>query len=51
MHALEDVALFDPKKFYGSWQTQANDKWEERKDNAFYQFLHRYEVLEIKWVP
>jgi hypothetical protein len=27
--ALEDVALFDPNIFYGLWQIQGNDRWEE----------------------
>jgi hypothetical protein len=51
VHALKDVALFDPNLFYDLWQTQAIDRWEERKDNAFYQFLHHCEVLDIQWVP
>ncbi len=51
VRALEVVALFDSRFFYGLWYTQANDRWEECKDNAFYQFLHRCEVLNIQWVP
>jgi hypothetical protein len=45
--ALEDVALFDLDLFYSLWQIQASDRWEERNDNAFYQFLHHREVLYI----
>jgi hypothetical protein len=44
---LEDVALFDPDILYGLWQTQASDRWEEHKDNAFYQFLNHCEMLDI----
>jgi hypothetical protein len=36
VHALEDVALFDPCLFSGLWEIQANDRWEEHKDNVFY---------------
>jgi hypothetical protein len=36
MCALEDVALFELNIFYGLWHIQANDRWEERKDNVFY---------------
>ncbi len=47
MCALEDVALFDLDLFNSLRQIQASDRWEERKDNAFYQFLHHHEVLYI----
>ncbi len=47
MRVLEDVVLFDLNLFYSLWQTQASDKWEECKDNAFYQFLHHHEALDI----
>ncbi len=36
VRALKDVALFNPCLFYGLWQTQASDRWEEHKDNVFY---------------
>jgi hypothetical protein len=39
MCALEDVALFDPKIIYGSWQIQASDRLEEHKDNVFLSVL------------
>ncbi len=48
MRALEDVALFDPCFFYGLWQTQASDRWEEHKDNVFYWILHHHEALDIQ---
>jgi hypothetical protein len=51
VHALKHVAFFNSNIFYGLWQTQAIDRWEERKDNVFYQFLHHREMLDIQWVP
>jgi hypothetical protein len=45
---LEDVALFGLSLFHGLWHTQASDKWEERKENAFYQILHYCEMLGIQ---
>jgi hypothetical protein len=45
--ALEDVVLFNLDLFYNLWQIQANDRWDECKDTAFYQFLHHHETLDI----
>jgi hypothetical protein len=47
VHALEDVALFNLNIFHDLWHTQGSDRWEECKDDAFYPFLHRHEVLDI----